>query len=199
MLKRITTTLSFFSLLLLISCSTDHEGYIEKLEGCQANLKENSNSDHGSLDEAIGAYDFEMAHKMLTCYGDETFQSDGDLYVHKSAPLRPRDEAVQRLADAETRHLMGLGEFEKAINVHEELVGSSTHKHYSEPTVLIGASDRFLIYKKAVITSLEKGDQLTAEKWAKRAPRDFDREGKDIKRMNSESQSSLLLKIIEDY
>jgi hypothetical protein len=199
MLKGITTTLSFFSLILLVSCSTDHEAYVEKLEECQANLKENSNSEHGSLDEAIGAYDFEMAHKVLTCYGDETFHSDGDLYVHKSAPLRPRDEAVQRLADAETRHLIGLGEFEKAINAHEELVGSSTYESYNEPTVLIGASDRFLIYKKAVITSLEKGDRPTAEKWAKRAPRDFDREGKDIKKRKSESQSSLLLKIIEDY
>lgn len=194
-----TSKLSLLALILFTSCTSDLEKYEKEVASCMKDAKKELKVDYGNMGEAIAALDFEVAHKFYSCYSPAAFGDRGDR--RSNGRINPRYDAALQLADAEVAHLVGLNEFDRALAVHEELVGNRKGEikvGYSYEDGIIGADERFNIYKKTVLHFLEKEDAQSATKWAKRAPTDLTSKGiftKDPK----ESQQADLLTLIAGY
>lgn len=207
-------------LFLLGSCSTDStdlEKYNKKLEECFEDKQDELDTKYADMDEAIAAYEFDIAHKFLGCYKTGAFYEDGSAGEWAGKPglrtdINPRLEAKQRLVKAETSYLMKADEFDRALRVYEELFSFETMEgeYYMDPSFQTNSNGRYQIYYKAVYHYSEEGDRAEATKWAKRAPSDVSVDGYLLNSWNNSdladkygskppSQMEVLLKEIENY
>lgn len=197
-----------FCTLTMISCTSDFERYEKELSSCMSETKERLDANFASMDEAIAGLDFNLAHTFFSCYKEGSFYDGSGGYTSDCVScVHPRRDAADRLAKAEVTYLSSLKEFDKAISVHDELIGSIKDKiedGYISYDGILGADNRFQIIKNAVLHFLEEKDALNAIKWAKRAPTDVDARGIFIARFKEDdkqilSQQDELLKFIKEY
>jgi hypothetical protein len=113
--------------LLIVSCGpTDLEKHIEEYKECVENKKEEKDYKYANIQEALNAYDFEVARDYLACHstrdcydshdGDKTTCSETAYYKDPN----PYKEDLTLIVTAEITYFIGEGEFKKAESAAKE-------------------------------------------------------------------------------
>ena len=110
--------------LLFVSCGpSDFEKYMEDYKECAENKKEEKGYKYANIQEALNAYDFEVARDYLACHPTkDCFNDEGDQTSCKGwgVEKRPYLDDLNLIVTAEITYFISEGEFKKAESVAKE-------------------------------------------------------------------------------
>jgi hypothetical protein len=111
--------------LLIVSCGpTDLEKHREEFKECVENKKEEKDHKYANIQEALNAYDFEVARDYLACHPSrdcyESYDGDKSSCGGYSWETSPYEEDLTLIVTAEITYFIGEGEFKKAESVAKE-------------------------------------------------------------------------------
>ncbi|MFY7970951.1 MAG: hypothetical protein ACOVOO_03350 [Flavobacteriales bacterium] len=119
--KYLTALISF----LIVSCGpSDLEKHKEEYKECIENKKEEKDYKYANIQEALNAYDFEVARDYLACHPSRDCYNTSGGYKTScseySGDESPYEEDLTLIVTAEITYFIGEGEFKKAESAAKE-------------------------------------------------------------------------------
>ncbi len=110
--------------ILFSSCGKNElEKHLAEFKECSEKKKEEKNYKYNNIQEALNAYDFEVARDYLACHPDKGFYWDGHREDRASEILgttNPYQEDLQQIVIAEITYFVSQGEYKKAESTAKE-------------------------------------------------------------------------------
>ena len=134
-------TITIYSLALtFFSCASDYEKSMEKTMDCIEDKYDDEVVAHATVDEALTAFDFESARKLVACYEDVPYYTNGDrapLDMVKANESNMHWQMMNKVVKAEVTYFMKNGEIDIAKTTAEE-------------------ADMFIVYNEALPSYVNK-------------------------------------------
>jgi hypothetical protein len=99
----------------LISCKSEYDAHMDQFKACCEEKKDEKNYEYSNIEEALNAYNFEVARDFLACHPDK----DGYGYGKKTTNTyfmdqRPYQSDLNQIVTAEITYFISQGELKKA-------------------------------------------------------------------------------------
>lgn len=109
----------FIISILLFSCKSDYDKYIDQFKECSEEKKEEKKYKYANIQEALNAYDFEIAREYLACYPDNNGNLNNRTFYNEifgggDYDLDPKSKDLEKIITAEITFFTSQGEFKKA-------------------------------------------------------------------------------------
>jgi hypothetical protein len=109
----------------LFSCKSDYEKYIDEYKECSEKKKEEKKYKYANIQEALNAYDFEIAREYLACYPDNNGNLNNRTFYNEifgggAYDLDPKSKDLEQIVSAEITYFIAQGEFQKAESTAKE-------------------------------------------------------------------------------
>ena len=191
--------------ILFSSCGKNElEEHFAEFKECSETKKEEKNYKYSNIQEALNAYDFEVARDYLACHPDKGFYWDGHREDRASEILgttNPYQEDLQQIVIAEITYFVSQGEYKKAestakeanlMDVYEKISGEGFEEKIDE---MIQAKEFEKIFK--FLTA--KRDSYQKSKYDLKYEPNSDYYGNKDFNESSRSYNSFLDKILVKY
>ncbi len=128
----------------LFSCKSDYDKHIEQFGECSEKKKEEKKYKHSNIQEALNAFDFEVARDYLACHPNKGFYANGHRENHESEILgttNPYQEDLEQIVTAEITYFVSQGEYKRAeatakeanlMEVYEKISGEGFEEKLDE-------------------------------------------------------------------
>ena len=107
---------------ILFSCKSDYDKHIDEYKECSEKKKEEKKYKYSNIQEALNAYNFEVARDYLACHPNkDNFYSNGKNADNPNwADKKPYAEDLEQIVSAEIAFFITQGEFQKAESTAKE-------------------------------------------------------------------------------
>jgi len=109
----------------LFSCKSDYDKHLEQFRECSEKKKEEKKYKYSNIQEALNAYDFEVARDYLACHPDDKGDLNNRTFYHEvfgggDYHLDPKGDDLKKIITAEISFFTSQGEFKKAETTAKE-------------------------------------------------------------------------------
>jgi hypothetical protein len=110
---------------ILFSCKSDYDKYIDEYKECSEKKKEEKKYKYANIQEALNAYDFEIAREYLACYPENNENLNNRTFYNEifgggDYDLDPKSKDLKQIVSAEITYFIAQGEFQKAESTAKE-------------------------------------------------------------------------------
>lgn len=113
--------LSISTLIILSSCSSDKEKFLEDAKNCMEEKVNQSDLKYSKINDALTAYDFETARLLLSCYRDEYFDEYGTTQTAQCyGCVSFYQDNLKKIVEFEVTYFLSQDDYLRAINSANE-------------------------------------------------------------------------------
>jgi hypothetical protein len=105
---------------ILFSCKSDYEKHIDEYKECSEKKKEEKKYKYSNIQEALNAYNFEVARDYLACHPNKDNYNGKNVGNAEWADKKPYAEDLEQIVSAEITYFIAQGEFQKAESTAKE-------------------------------------------------------------------------------